>query len=244
MPYLSIVIPCKNEEENLPKLLKTIKAQAFTDYEVIVADAASTDRTHEVAESFGARVIPGGMPGPGRNKGAAVAQGQIVLFLDADVMLPNPKFLKENLDEMKRKGACVATAKVKPVSRNYIDKAMYEVYNAYALAMEKVLPHAGGFCIFAKKSVHDDLGGFDESIVFAEDHDYVRRAVKAGYRFRILRSQPIMCSVRRLEKDGRLETAMKYALAELRIMVKGPFKEMPKGGYEMGGEAYDQTTKN
>ena len=240
MPFLSIVIPTKNEEANLPRLLTSIKEQTFQDYEIVVADADSTDKTREVAESFGAKVVKGGMPGPGRNRGAQIAAGHVILFLDADVVLVSLKFLQENLDEMKRKGACVATAKVKPLTRNPIDRALHEVYNAYAIATERVMPHAPGFCIFVKKHVHEEIGGFDEAVVFAEDHDYVQRAEKAGYRFRILRSHPIAVSVRRLEKDGRLAIAIKYTLAEFRMMGGGSFREMPKGGYAMGGDAFDK----
>ncbi|MDD2785501.1 MAG: glycosyltransferase [Patescibacteria group bacterium] len=235
MSFLSIVIPTKNEQANLPKLLESIKAQTYKDYEVIVADAQSTDKTREVAQKFGAKVVEGAMPGPGRNSGAKVAAGHTLLFLDADVVLKSTKFLEENLAEMKRKGVCVATTKVKPISRNTVDRAMHEIYNAYVLATERVMPHAPGFCIFVKKHAHDEIGGFDESVVFAEDHDYVQRAEKAGYRFRVLRSQPIAVSVRRLDKDGRLGIALKYVMAELHIMVKGPYKEMPYE-YKMGGE--------
>lgn len=238
MPFLSIVIPTKNEAVNLPRLLVSIKEQVYQDYEIIVADAGSTDKTREIAESFGARVVEGGMPGPGRNRGASTASGHTILFLDADVVMVSPKFLQDNLIEMKRKGACVATVKVKPVTRNPVDRALHEVYNAYAIATERVVPHAPGFCIFVKKHVHEEIGGFDESVVFAEDHDYVQRAEKAGYRFRILRAHPIGVSVRRLEKDGRLGIAIKYTLAELKMMSGGSFKEMPKGGYEMGGDAF------
>ena len=205
MPFLTIVIPTKNEEENLPRLLMSIRAQTFSDYEIVVADASSTDKTREIARSYGARVVDGDVPGPGRNRGAAVAMGHVILFLDADVTMTSTKFLSENLEEMKRKGANVATCLVKPVSRNPVDKAMHE--------------------------------GFDETVVFAEDHDYVQRAEKAGYRFRVLRSQPIAVSVRRLDKDGRLGIAMKYMMAELHMMVKGPYKKLPYE-YEMGGEAF------
>jgi len=234
MPFLTIVIPTKNEQENLPRLLMSIRSQTYTDYEIVVADAASTDKTREIAESYGARVVEGGMPGPGRNRGAAAAQGHVILFLDADVLMTSTRFLSENLEEMKRKGANVATCYVKPISRNPIDRAMHEAYNAFAVAMERMRPHAPGFCIFVKKHAHDEIGGFDEQVVFAEDHDYVQRAEKAGYRFRILRSQPIAVSVRRMNKDGRLGIAIKYMMAELHMVTKGPYKELPYE-YEMGG---------
>ncbi len=236
MPFLSIVIPAKNEEKNLPKLLESVKAQTFKDYEIVVADAQSTDRTRDIVEEYGGRVVEGGKTTPGRNLGAASSTGHVLLFLDADVVMPNPKFLEENLDEMKRKGACVATCKVKPMSRNPMDKAMHELYNAYAISTEKIMPHAPGFCIFSKKHTFDEVGGFDVRIDFAEDHDFVQRAEKAGYRFRILRSQPIAVSVRRLQRDGRMGTALRYGLAEVQRLASGHYKN--EENYVMGGDAY------
>ena len=84
---ISIIIPTYNEEEYLPKLLESIKSQDFTDYEVIVADAQSDDNTREIAKEYGCIVVEGGLPGPGRNRGAEVAQGEILLFLDSDLEL-------------------------------------------------------------------------------------------------------------------------------------------------------------
>lgn len=235
MPRLSIVIPAKNEEQMLPKLLDTIKGQTFRDYEVIVADAHSTDRTIEIAKEFGARVVEGGMPGPGRNRGALHAKGETIAFFDADVQLPSSRFLEECVAEMDRKKLDVATCKVKPITRKNIDRALHEAYNAYVVATEKIRPHAPGFCILVRRHAHEGIKGFDEEVVFAEDHDYVQRAKKQGHRFGILRSHPIAVSVRRLEKDGRLSIALKYVFGELHMMTKGAIKE-DLFEYKMGGK--------
>ncbi|MFH1973064.1 MAG: glycosyltransferase [Patescibacteria group bacterium] len=237
MPKLSIVIPVKNEEEHLPKLLASIKGQLFSDYEVIVADAHSTDRTAEIARSFGARVVEGGMPGPGRNKGAVHASGEVIAFLDADVQLPSTRFLGDCLEEMGKKHLDVATCKVKPLSRRPVDRALHEAYNAFAMATEKINPHAPGFCILVRRHAHEGIGGFDEDVVFAEDHEYVQRAAKKGHRFGILRSHPIAVSVRRLDKEGRLGIALKYIFGEMHMLTKGSMKEQPPFPYEMGGDA-------
>ncbi|MFA6446747.1 MAG: glycosyltransferase [Patescibacteria group bacterium] len=239
--FLSIVIPTKNEELNLPFLLESIKTQEFTDYEIIVADAQSTDKTRAIAVNFKARIIEGGKTTPGRNLGAAAALGQTLLFLDADVVLPNPKFLSDNLSEMERKHANVATCKVRPLSENVVDKALHGFYNAYAIGTEKIMPHAPGFCIFAQKHAHDAINGFDEALNFAEDHDYVQRAKKAGFKFSILRSHPIMVSVRRVERDGRLGTAVRYTKAEIHKLARGHYKN--EKDYVMGGDAYKPKAK-
>lgn len=242
MPKLSIVIPTKNEEKHLPKLLDTVKAQTYTDYEVIVADAHSTDRTREIAASYGCRVVEGGMPGPGRNRGAVHATGEIIAFFDADVQLPSSRFLEDCVAEMERKGLDIATCKVKPLSRRPVDRAMHEAYNAYAFATEKIKPHAPGFCILARRHAHRGIEGFDEEVVFAEDHDYVQRAVKRGHRFGVLHSHPIAVSVRRLDKEGRLGIALKYVFGELYMFAKGSMKEQPPFSYDMGGDATKETS--
>lgn len=62
-PRISIVIPTLNEAAYLSTLLDSLKTQTFRGFEIIVADANSTDRTREIALEHGARVVQGGMPG-------------------------------------------------------------------------------------------------------------------------------------------------------------------------------------
>src|SRR5687767_6578001 len=100
---LSIIIPTYNEEEYLPFLLRSIQAQSYKDYEVIIADASSTDKTRAIAAEFGARVVQGGLPGAGRNRGAEAAKGENLLFLDADVILPDPWFLQMTVGEFEKR---------------------------------------------------------------------------------------------------------------------------------------------
>lgn len=216
---LSIVIPTKNEEKNISRLLRDIRDQSFKDYEVIVADAKSTDRTVEIARSFGAQVVKGGLPGIGRNAGAKAAKGDCLFFLDADVSI-NPTFIERTLRKFQDQGLDAASCLVIPISEKRIDKLLHEFVNFYFKATEKYLPHAPGFCILVKRAIHERVGGFDESVVLAEDHDYVQRIAKIG-RFRFLTEPRIRVSVRRLQKDGRLTTAVKYLLVEAYILFIG-----------------------
>lgn len=214
---LSIVIPTYNEEEYLPRLLASIRSQRFEGYEIIVADAKSTDRTRQVAERFGAKVVDGGMPGPGRNLGAAAAQGDLLLFLDADVILPDVDWLARKVEQFRRRKLDAGTCLVKPLGGKVIDRFAHGVFNAHMMATQFVMAHAPGFCIFAAKALHDRIGGFDESIKLAEDHDYVDRASRIG-KFRVMTGSRIRVSVRRFERDGRFSIFAKYLLAELYLL--------------------------
>jgi len=217
---LSIIIPTYNEENYIELLLRSIAAQSFKDYEVIVADAHSKDRTRAIAEANGARVIDGGMPAVGRNEGAKVARGDILLFLDADVVLPDPWFLQGTLAEFEKRKLDVATCEADPISKKRVDKALHEVFNYFMRVTASTLPHAPGFCIFARKRIHDEISGFDEKIKLAEDHDYAHRAAKKG-KFGVLKIYRIPVSVRRMERDGRFNITMKFLLCELYMQMMG-----------------------
>src|SRR5258707_13684203 len=118
-PELTIVIPAKNEVEMLPRLLESLCQQ---DYEgmpvtrVLVADAGSTDGTVLAALGFRDRVkvevVAGGLPSVGRNAGARLAKTKYVLFLDADVELPEPTLVRRALWRMRRRGPHLATTEI------------------------------------------------------------------------------------------------------------------------------------
>lgn len=220
---LSIVIPTKNEDEYLPTLLSSIKKQTFQPLEVIVADADSDDSTREIAQKFGAKVVKGGMPGSGRNNGAKVSKGDYIFFLDADVELDDKYFLEKAISEMIERELDIATADVRPIGGNKYDVFSHKVYNVYVRLFGNFRPHAPGFCIFVKRTLHEKINGFDESVIFAEDQDYTIRGNKAG-KFGFLSNVVISVSIRRQERDGRLNMGIKYFLADLHFMIFGPIR--------------------
>ncbi|WKZ29424.1 MAG: glycosyltransferase [Patescibacteria group bacterium] len=221
---LSIIIPTYNEEGYLPRLLASIRSQNFDGYEIVVADAHSSDRTREIALQFGARVVDGGMPGPGRNRGAEAAKGDVLLFLDADVVLPDVDWLAGKMEQFTRRELDAATCLVKPMDGKLIDHVSHNVFNAHMMATQFMLAHAPGFCIFARKRLHERIKGFDESIKLAEDHDYVERARRIGT-FRVLHGTRIRVSVRRFERDGRFSIFGKYLLAELHLLMRSQIRD-------------------
>lgn len=217
---LSIIIPTFNEELFLPHLLRSLKEQTFNNFEIIVADNNSTDATRLIALRAGAKVVDGGLPASGRNNGAKVAQGEWLLFLDADVIL-SPNFLKRAIREIKESDLSAASCLIYPLSDRRIDKFLHNIVNFYLQATKKFFPHAPGFCIFVKKKVHQSIGGFDEKIKLAEDHDYIGRINKKE-KFDFLQSVQVPVSVRRLDKDGRLNVSMKYLATEAHLIFLGP----------------------
>lgn len=204
---LSIIIPTYNEEEYLPNLLDSIRKQDFSDYEVIVADASSTDRTREIAEEYGCVVVDGGLPAVGRNNGAKVAKGEYLIFLDSDLELTD-EYLRNVIYEFKMERLGIAITQMLPMSNKVEDRLFHEFANYFMIGVENIKPHgAGCYGIIAKKELHDRCGGFDESMTYGEDTEYIERLAKEEP-FKVLRNAKIGVSTRRLEEEG-IETLIR-----------------------------------
>ena len=205
----SIIIPTYNEEEYLPILLKSIKKQDFNSYEIIVADANSTDKTREIAEEYGCRVVDGGLPAVGRNNGAKVAKGEYLLFLDSDLELTED-YLRNVIYEFRMERLGIAITQMLPMSSKVEDKLFHDFANYFMISVETIKPHgAGCYGIIARKELHDKCGGFDEKLTFGEDTDYIERLAKKE-RFKVLRNAKIGVSTRRLEEEGITTLIQQY----------------------------------
>ena len=217
---ISIIIPTLNEEKRLPKLLKSLQDQDFQgEYEIIVADAGSFDKTIEIAKSFGCKITKGGLPAKGRNQGAKIAKGDLFLFVDADVILPK-NFLKKAVEDFSSKKLDCASFFVLPQNKKFIYKVIFGVYNLFAMLSQRFFPLAW-MAILAKREIHFKIKGFDEEIKIGEDHWYVKNAQKIG-KFGIIKSAKIVGSTRRFENDGVILSCLRYIFVGIYILFFGP----------------------
>jgi len=233
---VSIIIPALNEEKILPNLLKSIKAQDFDDYEIIIADAHSTDNTREIAQSYGCRIVDGGLPAVGRNAGARAASGDFLFFLDADVVLPLG-FIRNVYNEMQDRYIDLATCEIKPLSDYRLDRVIHRMINLAILLNLWIDPKAFGFCIFVTKRLFFRTGGFDETIYVAEDNDFVKRA-SVHRTLRYLTSAYILVSIRRFEKEGRFAYMKKGIKLNMYRAFRGEIRNDKVVKYEFG--AFDK----
>ncbi len=221
MLSLSVIIPTYNEEPILPVLLEMISRQTLQPKEVIVADAHSTDRTREVARNFGAMIVEGGLPAVGRNHGAERAGGAYLVFLDADALLPDEGFFERALAEMEMRSLAIACPDIAP-TYGLRARILFWIYARFSHLTIRRNPHAIGTCLFVRRDIHEAIGGFDETIFYAEDNDYGRRAAKLGI-FEYL-NETVKTPPRRFERDGYLRSAIMNLLAELHIRFLGPIR--------------------
>src|ERR1044072_4428653 len=132
---ISIIIPAYNEERFIGTVLESLAAQEIDEpVEVVVGDAHSNDRKREVVMSFrdrfaSVKVVYGGLPSVGRNAGARASSGDPLVFLDADMDLPDPRFLARNVSSFRLRGLSAATVKLVTKSRNWLDHLMVGGYN-------------------------------------------------------------------------------------------------------------------
>lgn len=203
---LTIVIPAKNEVKMLPRLLDSLTRQDYegmAETRVIVADAGSTDGTVEVALSFRDRlrveVIEGGLPSVGRNAGAKIATTPYVLFMDADVELPEPTLLRRALWRMRRRKLHLVTTSIGCREGSFFDDALYAGNNFMQYIGSFLKPFATGMFMLFDREAFWALGGFNERALFAED--YLLSKGVARTRFRIVRGK-ILTTNRRFQKLG------------------------------------------
>jgi glycosyltransferase involved in cell wall biosynthesis len=194
------------EAKMLPKLLRSLCKQDYegmSETRVIVADAESTDGTRETALSFRDRllveVIPGGLPSVGRNAGARLATTKFLLFLDADVELPEPTLLRRALWRMRRKNLHLATTNIACRDGGFFDDALYAGNNFMQRIGSFTKPFATGMFMMFERDAFWTLGGFNERALFAED--YLLSKGIARLRFRIVRGR-ILTTNRRFQKLG------------------------------------------
>lgn len=218
-----MVIPTLNEERYLPKLLATLAAQTHPVHEIIVADAGSTDATIALAAEAGARVVPGGLPGVGRNIGASEATGDWLLFLDADVSLPADA-VEVAFAEMVRERLDSASCWFVPDSKDAFLRLNHWLSSWYFRITSRIRwPHSIGAFLLLPKATHHRIGGFDLTIKVAEDQDYVRRLARVG-RYGFLRRPSVVIAARRFEDEGGLKMSLKWLGIELHRLILGEIR--------------------
>ena len=225
---LSIVIPAKNEEKIIRKLLDSIKNQGLSNLEIIVADGNSKDNTRKIAKEYNCKIIKGGNPAKARNQGAKYSKGRYLVFIDADVILPR-YFLKRAIQEFKNENLDIAGTLQTPIPvKNKFKDLKYKFYYGLANKVLEIMQYTKNpcmqVCMFAKKEIHEKINGFDESIIFGEDSEYSKRASKIG-KFRILKKPgKVLLSPRRFQEENST-LALKYVLLNISRFLGHEFKK-------------------
>jgi glycosyltransferase involved in cell wall biosynthesis len=247
-PFFSIVIPCLNEEKSLPLLLKDLSKQTLQDFEVIVVDGHSKDKTVQNAKKYQSllpslTIVPSKIRNVSvqRNMGGETAKGKYLLFNDADNRLPK-HFLEGVKYHLGVNPADLFTTWCLPDSKRRSDKAIANNLNLLTEAGLLVgTPGALGAMIGCRRKIFGKIGGFNPKVAFAEDTDFIRHGYNKGYSFSIIREPRYVYSLRRFRKIGTLKLLQKYAVLNFKIMTNQKVDQ--KKEYPMGGAYIEKAEK-
>lgn len=172
---LSIITPMYNEEKTIIKLLKSISNQSYKNFEIILVDDGSTDKTLEKVREFSknskikAKILQQNHKGPGiaRNLGANIAKGEILIFVDSDMVL-DKNYLKYLIKPILEKNV-IGTEEETQIAKN-------AEYNIWAKCFGKIVtnPHNKDRKIFRaiRKDQFLEMGGFDPKYGYADDQTF------------------------------------------------------------------------
>ena len=196
---ISIVIPVYNSSSTLKECLDSIFSSTFKDYEVIVVSGNSTDDSIKIAKQFQIKIIElpeNKGPALARNKGFQVAQGDIILFLDSDVIL-NKNSLSLIIDKfsLTEVNAIQGIYSHEP-NYKYLATQFYQSYLCYYVWPEnkKYVSTLVTGCFAIRKEIFNKFGGFDVNIENAscEDEKFGYSLIEKGYKVLILRDLQVV----------------------------------------------------
>jgi GT2 family glycosyltransferase len=194
---LSLIIPAHNEERYLDATLTAVRAAAAAagrPFELIVVDDASTDATASTARTHGATVVSVNLRhiAAARNAGARAAQGDVLIFVDADTLLPAVT-LAAALDALAQ-GAAGGGARVQMEAS--APPWVHRIWGIISLMFWLKL--AAGCFMFARREAFDAAGGYDERLYCGEEV-FLSRALRAEGPFVIVR-EPVITSARKFDQ--------------------------------------------
>lgn len=229
------MIPTLNEERNVGLLLSDIERQTRRPEEVIVADAGSRDGTVAVVEHHPRVILVPATPpvACGRNAGGRSATGDVLVFLDADVRLPET-FLEDFLAEFERRSLEVACPLYRSQGSTPAVEGFHTVFNLMTRAFQNLLPSGGGNCIAIRGEVFRGSRGFDPTLKF-DDIELIRR-LSRGRRFGIVK-QEVYVSDRRYRERGAACVIAGYTLMAL-FFALGKFEWANYIDYEFGAHEH------
>ncbi len=203
MVKISVVIPALNEEKYISTTLEGLNKQTFKDFEIIVADGNSQDRTRQIAKRYGRVVIEKRKGiGVGRNAGARIAKGEILVFLDADTK-PSKDLLKIYSAAFNN-GIVAATGPILPLEKVGADVGLGYLIVSILFVKLSILvgkPSIVGSNFAVKKSTFNKVHGFNPNLLTYEDYDLSDRLKKYG-KIAYLNDAEVLASARRVMAWG------------------------------------------
>lgn len=221
---ISVIIPAHNEQDYLGRTLDALNSQDYPDWEIIVVANGCRDHTAEVAQGKCHRLVTLTQKnlGVARNLGARMANGELLVFLDADTIL-EPGALRV-IGEQFTERCAAGTLKGRPDSDRFAYRLIYWLKNF----THRFIVHNGSSgVIICWKQDFTRVGGFDEKLELRENSHLIRRLKKFG-RYQYISDATATTSMRRYERRGIWPIVWLW----LKLWATGPFTDLRHRRYE------------
>lgn len=170
---ITIVVPCKNEENYIAHLLMHLRNQCIGNTRIIIADC-STDKTREVIQimkgELNVEVIEGGPVSFAKNNGARLVNTPYILFIDADVRFFKSTVIQDAVDEIESKNLDLIGLNIKCYDRDIRAIIGFTVFNGINHVLKHFTPFAVGAFMLTRRDRFEELGGFPEKMSTSEDY--------------------------------------------------------------------------
>ena len=201
---ITIVVPCKNEENYIQHLLDSLRKQNIGNTRIIIADC-STDNTRQVIQDnslgLNVEIIEGGPVSIAKNNGARLVTTPYILFIDADVRFFKNTVIQDAVDKIQSKNLDLVGLNIKCYDRDMRAMVGFTLFNTINHTLKFFSPFAVGAFMLTRKDKFDEFGGFPEQ--FATSEDYFLSRKYNPRKFRIVRHHFGQDS-RRFKKMGYL----------------------------------------
>ena len=225
-PTVSVIIPTLQEEAYIEKILSSLR-KVPSSIEIIVVDGGSSDKTVQIAKRHADKVYSIKKRGiaNGRNHGAKHANGDILIFLDTDVVFPLD-FVEKTRKVFEDPAVVGATCNIMP-SQFKLDIVVFFIfYNWLLRFITRVKPHSRGEFFAVRKTAFTRANGFDESLPVLEDHEFAYRLSKLG-KFAFISDLTVYESSRRFRKLGFWHVIGSWFIDYMYFMLRGkPLSKM------------------
>jgi glycosyltransferase involved in cell wall biosynthesis len=169
---ITIVVPCKNEEDYIEHLLNDLQKQRIGNTRVIIADA-STDNTRAVIQEkkgdLNVEVIEGGPVSIAKNNGAALATTPYILFIDSDVRFFKDTVIRDAVYTLEQDDLDLVGLYIKCYDNDFVAKIGFSLFNVINAVMQHFIPFAVGAFMLTRRDRFEEFGGFPARYETSED---------------------------------------------------------------------------
>ena len=185
---ITIVVPCKNEEDYIHHLLDSLRLQNIGNTKVIIADC-STDDTRQVIKDnssfLNVEIVDGGPVSVAKNNGARLVTTPYILFIDADVRFFKHNVIQDAVNKIESMDLDLVGLNIKCYDKDHRAKIGFAVFNVVNHTLKFFSPFAVGAFMLTRRDKFEEFGGFPEQLATSEDYFLSRKY--SPKKFRIIK---------------------------------------------------------